>query len=231
MLATDEQRPGHADQSGRRAPDRDGRRRKRSAATSTRCSTSSTRRRGRRRPTRSVACWRKGWSSGLANHTALISRDGTERPIADSGAPIRDAQGATRGAVLVFRDVTEERARGGSAAAERREAPADDRERSRLRDLHARPEGRVASWNPGAERIKGYREEEILGAHFSRFFTPEDVASGQAGAGARAPASRGDSRTRAGGSARTDRASGRTSSSAPMRDAVGPARRLRQDHA
>ena len=34
---------------------------------------------------------------GLANHTALISRDGTERPIADSGAPIRDAQGVTRG--------------------------------------------------------------------------------------------------------------------------------------
>ena len=46
---------------------------------------------------------------GLANHTALISRDGTERPIADSGAPIRDDAGATRGAVLVFRDVTEER--------------------------------------------------------------------------------------------------------------------------
>ena len=46
---------------------------------------------------------------GLANHTALIARDGTERPIADSGAPIRDARGATRGAVLVFSDVTEER--------------------------------------------------------------------------------------------------------------------------
>jgi PAS domain S-box-containing protein len=46
---------------------------------------------------------------GLANHTALIARDGTERPIADSGAPIRDAHGVTRGAVLVFRDVTLER--------------------------------------------------------------------------------------------------------------------------
>src|SRR5207249_994466 len=46
---------------------------------------------------------------GLANHTVLISRDGTERPIADSGAPIRDAEGVTRGAVLVFRDVTNER--------------------------------------------------------------------------------------------------------------------------
>ena len=38
---------------------------------------------------------------GLANHTALIARDGTERPIADSGAPIRDAQWATRGAVMI----------------------------------------------------------------------------------------------------------------------------------
>ena len=46
---------------------------------------------------------------GLANHTALISRNGIERPIVDSGAPIRGAGGATLGAVLVFRDVTRER--------------------------------------------------------------------------------------------------------------------------
>ena len=37
------------------------------------------------------------------------------------------------------------------------------------------PEGTVATWNPGAERFKGYRAEEIIGQHFSRFFTPEDV--------------------------------------------------------
>ena len=41
------------------------------------------------------------------------------------------------------------------------------------------PKGRVASWNPGAERIKGYREEEILGEHYSRFFAPEDIAMGE----------------------------------------------------
>jgi len=46
---------------------------------------------------------------GLANHTLLVARDGTERPIADSGAPIRDAQNRVRGVVLVFRDQTEER--------------------------------------------------------------------------------------------------------------------------
>ena len=45
---------------------------------------------------------------GLANHTVLISRDGKEYQIADSGAPIRDNYNEIRGVVLVFRDVTEE---------------------------------------------------------------------------------------------------------------------------
>uniref|UniRef100_A0A832EKA3 histidine kinase n=1 Tax=Desulfacinum infernum TaxID=35837 RepID=A0A832EKA3_9BACT len=52
---------------------------------------------------------RQGITVGLANHTLLIARDGTERPIADSAAPIRDAQERTVGCVLVFRDQTEER--------------------------------------------------------------------------------------------------------------------------
>ncbi len=46
---------------------------------------------------------------GLANHTILIARDGTERPIDDSGAPIRGIDGRVAGVVLVFRDVTERR--------------------------------------------------------------------------------------------------------------------------
>jgi formate hydrogenlyase transcriptional activator len=41
------------------------------------------------------------------------------------------------------------------------------------------PEGRVASWNAGAERIKGYKAEEIVGQHFSRFYPPEDLQSGK----------------------------------------------------
>lgn len=47
---------------------------------------------------------------GLANHTLLVARDGTERPIDDSAAPIRDAEGHLIGVVLVFRDVAERRA-------------------------------------------------------------------------------------------------------------------------
>ncbi len=48
---------------------------------------------------------------GLGNHTLLLARDGTERPIADSAAPIRDHQGNITGVVLVFRDQSEERRR------------------------------------------------------------------------------------------------------------------------
>ena len=39
-------------------------------------------------------------------------------------------------------------------------------------------EGRVANWNAGAERIKGYSEQEVLGTHLSHFYTPEDRAAG-----------------------------------------------------
>jgi PAS domain S-box-containing protein len=52
---------------------------------------------------------REGIVVGLANHTVLLGSDGIRRPIADSGAPIRNARGEIRGVVLVFRDVTEER--------------------------------------------------------------------------------------------------------------------------
>lgn len=41
------------------------------------------------------------------------------------------------------------------------------------------PHGEVTSWNLGAERIKGYRAEEVIGSHFSRFYTPEDQAEGK----------------------------------------------------
>lgn len=39
--------------------------------------------------------------------------------------------------------------------------------------------GRVTSWSPAAERIKGYREEEIVDRHFSIFYPPEDASSGK----------------------------------------------------
>jgi len=116
---------------------------------------------------------------GLANHTALISRDGTERPIADSGAPILSGDGRPAVAVLVFRDITEDR--------RAEEALRHSEEKLRLMIASVRdyalymldPTGHVVSWNPGAEQIKGYRAEEILGEHFSRFFTADDVQQGK----------------------------------------------------
>jgi PAS domain S-box-containing protein len=50
---------------------------------------------------------RLGTTVGLANHTILIRKDGTETPIDDSGAPIRDDEGNLTGIVLVFRDIAE----------------------------------------------------------------------------------------------------------------------------
>lgn len=52
---------------------------------------------------------REGRTAALSHHSVLITRDGTERPIDDSAAPIRDADGNIHGAVLVFRDVTDAR--------------------------------------------------------------------------------------------------------------------------
>jgi PAS domain S-box-containing protein len=49
---------------------------------------------------------REGIIASLANHTCLVRRDGTETPIDDSGAPIRDNQGRLLGVVLVFRDIS-----------------------------------------------------------------------------------------------------------------------------
>jgi len=51
----------------------------------------------------------RGLTVGLGNHTLLVSRDGSERPIDDSAAAIKDARGDVVGVVLIFRDITERR--------------------------------------------------------------------------------------------------------------------------
>jgi PAS domain S-box-containing protein len=56
-----------------------------------------------------IRALREGVVLGLANHTLLIAKDGTEIPIDDSAAPIRNASGEVAGVVLVFRDVSERR--------------------------------------------------------------------------------------------------------------------------
>jgi PAS domain S-box-containing protein len=104
---------------------------------------------------------------GLANHTALISRNGEERIIADSASPIRDAGGAVIGVVLVFRDVTAEK----RAEMERLRltAIADSSENA---IFNASPDGTVLGWNAGAERMTGYTAAEIIGSHISTLAPP-----------------------------------------------------------
>lgn len=73
---------------------------------------------------------RSGVIVGLANHTLLIRRDGTEIPIDDSGAPIRDDEGNLLGVVLVFRDFSERK----QAERELREAKETAEKANRAKD-------------------------------------------------------------------------------------------------
>jgi two-component system, cell cycle sensor histidine kinase and response regulator CckA len=100
---------------------------------------------------------REGTISGLANHTILIARDGTEVPIDDSAAPIRQ-DGETVGVVLVFRDITEKRRAQADAG-----YLAAIVESSEDAIIGKSPAGVIQSWNAGAERVYGYTAEETIG--------------------------------------------------------------------
>jgi len=105
---------------------------------------------------------------GLANHTVLIARDGTERPIDDSAAPILDDSGSMIGAVLVFRDVTQrKRAEENQARLAAIVECSDDAIVSKSLD------GVVRSWNAGAERLFGYTAAEAIGQSITIILPPD----------------------------------------------------------
>jgi PAS domain S-box-containing protein len=123
---------------------------------------------------------REGVIVGLANHTVLIAKDGREVAIDDSGAPIRDAEGKLTGVVLTFRDITERRQ--AEAALYETQSRLQALIKS-IRDyaiLSLDLQGRIVSWNTGAQALFGYSEAEIIGQYIGVLFTPEDQAIGAA---------------------------------------------------
>ncbi|MBU1567357.1 MAG: PAS domain S-box protein [Proteobacteria bacterium] len=123
-----------------------------------------------------VKVLREGVVVGLANHTLLIAMDGTERPIADSGAPICNDEGTITGVVLVFRDQTSE------YAAQRALLKSEERfrmtfEQAAVGIAHIAPDGSFLRVNRKLCDIVGYSQEELLKKTFQKITCPEDLAT------------------------------------------------------
>jgi PAS domain S-box-containing protein len=105
-----------------------------------------------------------------------LRKDGTRFWANAVITPLRDMHGTLVAFAKVTRDLTQQRrAQEAVRRAEERFHLLVDGVRDYAIFLLSR-DGRIETWNLGAERIKGYRAEEILGHHFSQFYTPEDVA-------------------------------------------------------
>ncbi len=111
----------------------------------------------------------------------VVWPDGSEHWLLDQGEVIYDTEGKPSYLSGACVDITERK--------RVQQALQENEDRFRLyaesvRDyafLQLDEEGRIVTWNPGAERVLGYSEDEILGQPFARLFTPEDVARGEAG--------------------------------------------------
>ena len=135
---------------------------------------------GTRRPVESPAtkALREGVVVGLANHTLLVRKDGSECPIDDSAAPIRDEYGIVSGCVLTFRDVTAQRRVERERASQLLTARllASIIESSDDAIIGKSLDGVIQSWNAGAERLFGYNAAEAVGRHISLVIPPDRLA-------------------------------------------------------
>ncbi|HTQ59245.1 MAG TPA: PAS domain S-box protein [Candidatus Solibacter sp.] len=106
-----------------------------------------------------------------------LRKDGTEFAVEISLSPIETPEGTIT--ISAIRDISDRK--------KIEEDLRQSEERARLlvsgvedyAILMLNRDGRIISWNNGAEKIKGYRADEILGQHFSLFYTPEDIQSGK----------------------------------------------------
>jgi PAS domain S-box-containing protein len=114
---------------------------------------------------------REGVVVGLANHTVLIAKDGTELPIDDSAAPIKDEHGRVSGCVLVFRNVAEQRqaARVLRASEDRKTAMFEAALDCIISMDHT---GTIIEFNSAAERTFGYSRDDVLGRELATIIIP-----------------------------------------------------------
>lgn len=121
---------------------------------------------------------REGIVVGLANHTVLINKEGNECPIDDSAAPIRDELGRVSGCVLIFRDVKQQRLSENEKARQLHMARvlASIVQYSNDAIVSKSLDGIVQSWNAAAEKLFGYKSEEVIGKHISLVIPPDRLA-------------------------------------------------------
>ncbi|MEW5842092.1 MAG: PAS domain S-box protein [Bacteroidota bacterium] len=117
---------------------------------------------------------KKGVIVGLANHTLLISKDGREIPIADSGAPINDEDGNTIGVVLVFHDLSLER------KAQRELADSEKKfrltfELGSVGSTLTALDGSFIAVNDAYAKMLGYSKDELVSISYIKITHPDDI--------------------------------------------------------
>jgi PAS domain S-box-containing protein len=108
-----------------------------------------------------------------------VRKDGTQFWAYVVIDPIRLATGELAGFAKITRDLTERRAAEQALRANQEQFRLLVNGVTDYAIYMLSPTGEIASWNAGAERIKGFLPAEVIGSHFSRFYTPEDRAAGE----------------------------------------------------
>jgi len=135
----------------------------------------------RERVTKLGDALQEGGPAMFETHFRIVRKDGSVRPLESRIYVNRDPSGQAVRVVGVCQDVTEKK------RTEERAKASEERFRMMVENVRdyaiymLDPKGYVTSWNLGAERINGYKADEVIGRHYSRFFLPEQAARGDPG--------------------------------------------------